>query len=262
MARMKVLIVMGTRPEIIKCWPVYRCLKDYGHYVYVYHTDQNFTKHLKEWIFRDYPYKEEDFLPYLKNCNFDYVLVQGDTWSTLDGALFALKNNIKLGHIEAGLRSGDMRMIEEQIRIRVDKVSDLLFAPTRQAYDNLVPRDGLYLVGNPIYDLLKDETKNFRGDDIIVTLHRPETVDNPLVLENTIDGIKMVANIFDKNIKFYCHPRTQDRYLTGIRKLKPISHKKMVEKLKFAWMCITDSGGLQEECAILNVPCVTVKKRL
>ena len=250
---MEVLLYFGTRPEIIKMYPVYKALKDRGHIPYVYYTQQHYSPELSKLIFKDFKYDKKDFI---KNPRYDVdaCLVQGDTWSALKGAMYAVKNNIYLGHIEAGIRSGDDRMVEEHIRIAIDEVSDYLFAPTVKAVENLKGYKNVYLTGNTVYDNLLDEKPY-----IVVTLHRPENVDDPMVLTEIIFGIQKVAVTYNKDIRFYCHPRTEQRIAYRLPISKPIGYREMIKEINGAFMVITDSGGLQEEAHLLRVPCVTVR---
>ena len=260
---MKVLFVFGTRPEIIKCYPVYQELKLKKHEVCLYYTNQNFDPTLSDLIFKEYPY---DLLDYTRDQKkIDYVLVQGDTWSVLEGALIAGKLKVKLGHIEAGIRSYDQRMIEEHIRIMVDGYSDFHFVPTEIAKNNIRAELGVksYLVGNTIYDLMKDE-KRGKPKFITVTLHRPETVDVRETLKNTLDGITLVSSYYNLPIKFFVHPRTKDKLKTfgispSFSAIDPVERSEFMECMKNSRLVITDSGGVQEEAAILKIPCVTAR---
>lgn len=249
---MKVLLYFGTRPEIIKMYPVYKALIDKGHIPLVYFTKQHYSSELSELIFKDFKYNKKHFIN--KPVKADAVLVQGDTWSALKGALFASKNNLPLGHVEAGIRSGDDRMVEEHIRIAIDEVSDFLFAPTTIAVANLKGFKNVYLTGNTVFDNLLDR-KNY----IVVTLHRPENVDNSTALEEIINGITMIAHHYQKDIRFYCHPRTIAKVDGRLPISKPISYQQMIKEVEGAFMVITDSGGLQEESHLLRVPCITVR---
>jgi len=261
---MKVLFVFGTRPEIIKCYSTYRALKKRGHEAKVYFTKQHFEKDLLVW--QDFKYDVADIV---KNyIPADVVLVQGDTWSCMEGAIFARRMNIPLGHIEAGIRSFDKRMVEEHIRSMVDFSADFLFAPTKIAQDNLkkeLKRES-YLVGNPIYDLLKGQKKK-KGYYILVTIHRPETVDNAIVFEETIYGIDWISRWLDLPVKFPVHPRTISQLIyygiypgKNIELIRSLPYKTFIEAIKNARLVITDSGGVQEEASILKVPCLTVRK--
>ena len=261
---MKVVLVFGTRPEIIKLHPVYRELKGRNHETKVIYTKQNYTKELSEDIFSEFKYDNRDFLD---NRDFDanYVLVQGDTWSTLEGALIAGDNEVRLGHVEAGIRSYDHRMIEEKIRTLVDKYSSFHFAPTEQAVKNIEEEIGVipFLVGNTIADIMGGEKK---GDPefITVTLHRPETVDDKETLVQTLMGVDLVRSYYDLPLKFFVHPRTTSKMKEfGVEfempVMPPVKRSRFMDILKRSRLVITDSGGVQEEAAILKVPCVTAR---
>ncbi len=170
---MKILFCIGTRPEIIKCWPVYKAAKANSFKVKVFYTNQNYEQCLSSLIFKDFKYEEEDLVVF-NNCGLDQmfkrlerltanfkpncILVQGDTWSALYGAILAVNKKIKLGHIEAGLRSYDPSMIEEKNRIMIDNLSDYLFTPTEIAFKTLRFlhfKGKVFLTGNTIADLVK-----------------------------------------------------------------------------------------------------------
>lgn len=277
---MKTLLVMGTRPEIIKLYPVYKELKRRDCGVRVYFTNQNFETSLSSLIFKDFPYEKADLIFHTQSPNTvikeiggvinsfqpDFVLVLGDTWSTLYGTLAAQHTGCRLGHIEAGLRSYDERMIEEKVRVMVDSVADLLFVPTQLAKQNLQEELGResYLVGNTIYDLLVGQEKKKPKGYILLTLHRPETVDDPQAFKGALEGVTMVSRHFNLEIKFLVHPRTQDRMqkLFGLKTRfeTPIGYLEFIEMLKEASLVMTDSGGIQEEAAILKIPCVTLRR--
>ena len=269
---MRVLFVIGCRPEIIKCFPVYKALKDNGHSVVVYYTKQNYTKELSDDIFDDFAYKKSDIKNSIpKSFKSDVILVQGDTWSTLRGAMLAKSTGVKLGHIEAGLRSHDDRMAEEKIRMIVDEVADFNFCTTVFAKNNITDEFGTksYVVGNTLYDLMKDQIRD-TAEHILVTLHRPETVDTEFILIETLQAVNQIAKDHEKQAYFSVHPRTLDKikrfgididikFSKHIIPMKPLSYVKFQEKLRKSFIVITDSGGIQEEAAILQIPCVTTR---
>lgn len=262
---MKFLFVFGTRPEIIKCYTTYRALKKRKHDCKIYFTSQHTDKNLLVWD--DFKYDKKDIVD--SPTQADCFIVQGDTWSCLQGTMIARRAGVPLAHIEAGLRSYDDRMIEEKIRTMVDFTADYLFAPTAIAQDNISKEFGRksFLVGNPIYDLLKNQKKKKDNLYILTTLHRPETVDDSKVFSETLDGISWVGKWFNLLIKFVAHPRTINKMMhynlypsRNIELIESMPYNLFIEAMKMARLVITDSGGVQEEASILGVPCLTVRK--
>nr|WP_319540139.1 UDP-N-acetylglucosamine 2-epimerase (non-hydrolyzing) [uncultured Methanospirillum sp.] len=219
----------------------------------------------------------------LVNNTPDVVLVQGDTNTVLAGGLVGAKLHIPVGHVEAGLRSYDRTMPEEINRVVVDHVSDYLFAPTKLSTHNLI-KEGIeeskiYTTGNTVVDSLfqnltiaeeKSEVveKNglTSGDYLLVTVHRAENVDYYPQLSRIITGIQKVSDIYSLPVIFPMHPRTQKmiqkfRISTdGIKVISPVSYLDFLKLEKNARMILTDSGGVQEEACILQVPCVTLRE--
>ncbi len=247
---MKLSIILGTRPEIIKLSPIIRILEKTNIDWHIIHTNQHYSENMDKIFF------EELNLPKPKyNLNIgsgthgeqtgkmlikiekvllkekpNVVIVQGDTNTVLAGALTASKLKIDVAHVEAGLRSFDKNMPEEINRVLTDHISSYLFAPTEKAKDNLlnegIEENKIFVVGNTIVDAtlqnLKIAEKNtfvrefFENitnmeDYFLLTLHRAENVDNEERLKNIIDGIIKVIDIFDKTIIFPIHPRTKKR---------------------------------------------------
>jgi len=212
------------------------------------------------------------------------VLVEGDTNSVLSGALAAVKLGIKVGHIEAGLRSFDRSMPEEINRIVADLVSDHLFAPTEGAKQNLsregVGEEKIHVTGNTIVDaihqnlgLAKDRSEDpdiREGNNgyFLATLHRQENVDNPERLKNILEGLALVSERLERDIIYPIHPRTRERLqdfnirLTNerIKVIDPMDYLSFLRFESGADLIFTDSGGVQEEACILNVPCVTLRQ--
>jgi UDP-N-acetylglucosamine 2-epimerase (non-hydrolysing) len=209
--------------------------------------------------------------------------VQGDTNSVLAGALAASKVNISISHHEAGLRSHDLNMLEETNRIITDHISDLLFAPTKDARNNLleegIPEHLIHLTGNTIVDAVKQnieisnkksniieklslERKNY----ILATAHRAENVDKKERLSGILKGLDLVRNSIGKEIIYPMHPRTKKRIKEfnlsvpdGIKVCEPLGFLDFLQLESNASLILTDSGGLQEEASILNIPCVTLR---
>lgn len=301
---MKIAIILGTRPEIIKMSPIIRfCNNDDRFEYFILHTGQHYDYEMDKTFFNDLELRRPDYnlnvggKPYrkqvglmirsiiniLKKENPDLVLVQGDTNSVLAGALAANKLGIKLGHHEAGLRSHDLTMLEETNRIITDHISDYLFSPTQDAFNNLFEegllKNKIFMTGNTIVDAVKQNLelsrkkvnvlKKFKVTKkkyILVTAHRAENVDDEGKLKDLMKGLDLVAKKFDFPLIYPIHPRTLNNFnkfkisiSPNIKLLKPLGYLEFLQLEANACLVITDSGGLQEESCILRVPCVTVR---
>jgi UDP-N-acetylglucosamine 2-epimerase (non-hydrolysing) len=211
------------------------------------------------------------------------VVVQGDTNSALVGALLAEHMDIPVAHVEAGLRSGDLTMPEEVNRMRMDMGASRLYVPTAEQADIVrregIPTDRILVTGNTIVDAVNDHKEMardaalrppldelVRGRFAIVTLHRPALVDDPAKLANHLRLIDRVLTAEGVTGVFLCHPRTraklggQDLSFSSLIVAEPIGYFPMLRLLESAAILVTDSGGLQEEAALLRVPCVTVRE--
>lgn len=213
----------------------------------------------------------------------DVVLVQGDTNTVLAGSLVAAKMCIPLGHVEAGLRSYDRNMPEEVNRVVADHLGDWLFAPTERARENLL-KEGIdtgkiLVTGNTIVDAVYQNLKIAKDrDDVLktfevrpkgyflVTAHRQENVDNPKKLYHIISALTTIHERFSIPVIFPVHPRTRKMIDTfripvkGICLTEPIGFFGFLQLESGARLVLTDSGGVQEECCILGVPCVTLRE--
>jgi len=211
----------------------------------------------------------------------DLVLTYGDVNSTVAAALVAAKLQMRVGHVEAGLRSRDWTMPEEINRVVTDRLSDLLFLPSRDAAANLeaegIPADRMHFVGNVMIDtlcwalpqaLLLDAPARFDVEGrpyAVVTLHRPTNVDDPAVLRELLEALTRLAGRVP--VLFPVHPRTRARILAlrrpptdrGLRLIEPVGYLDMLSLVANAGLVVTDSGGLQEETSFLGVPCLTVR---
>ncbi len=209
----------------------------------------------------------------------DMVLVYGDTNSTVAGGLAAVKMQIPLGHIEAGLRSYNRSMPEEINRVLVDHVSTLLFAPTSRSIENLKKEgivEGVHLTGDVMYDLAtrmlsdnrdrivlekyKLDSKNY----LLVTVHRPINTDNKENLQSILGALQKSG----KPVLFPAHPRTSNAMVEygislpkegNIRLVQPLDYLEFISLLKNAEKVVTDSGGVQKEAYFLGTPCVTLR---
>ena len=212
----------------------------------------------------------------------DVVLVQGDTNTVMAGALAASKLHIKVGHVEAGLRSYDRNMPEEINRVVADHVSDYCFAPTEISKANLLKEgiapEKIHVTGNTIVDsvyrnleiamrkvnILADLGLEPKGY-FLVTSHRQENVDSKERLGEIIRGLEMVKSEFGLPVVFPVHPRTRKMVksfgfdLDGIRAIEPLGFLEFLQLEAGARLALTDSGGVQEEACILGVPCVTLR---
>jgi len=212
----------------------------------------------------------------------DIVLVEGDTNSVLAGALTAAKLSIKVGHVEAGLRSYDRTMPEELNRLLADHLSDYLFAPTPKAGKILlgegIDKNKIFVTGNTIVDSifqnleLAKKGKDVLGDlhlkpkeYFLVTLHRQENVDNPSRFDLILRGLSQIALDYKLPVVYPIHPRSRKMMsefrLTpkNLTVIEPMDFLGFLQLESSAKLILTDSGGVQEEACILGVPCVTIR---
>lgn len=269
---MKYLIVYGTRPEQIKLQPVIDEMNERNFRFNVWNTEQHTldgnllktgnTKFDKGAALSELLLVAKDF---------DAMVVQGDTSSALLGALAGLWLRKKVVHIEAGLRSYDDRMVEEKIRRMIDHMADLLLAPTEQSYDTLVAenvRAKIVVTGNTAIDAVKKAMQGAGRSEryVLLTMHRPENVDDKETLEQKIKAIEKIRMTLDLPLVFPIHPRTKQKIKEFKIKLPkwnvygPISFEAMVMMEMGAKLVITDSGGIQEECCYLRKPTITIRK--
>ena len=298
-----IAIILGTRPEIIKMSPIIReCeCQDIAHFIL--HTGQHYSYEMDKIFFEDLDLPQPKFNldigsgshanqtgrmmrgieKVLQNNKPDIVLVQGDTNTVLAGALTASKMNIKVGHVEAGLRSFDRSMPEEINRILTDHISDLLFAPTKESQKNLfqegIDRKKIHVTGNTIVDAVSQNKKiaDDKGDILkqmdlssndyfLVTAHRAENVDVKERLQGIIGGLQRIHAEFFIPVIFPIHPRTKKMIekfhisVDGIRVVDPLGYLDFLQLEANSKLILTDSGGVQEESCILGVPCVTLRK--
>ena len=299
---MTVAIIVGTRPEIIKMAPVIRQLEERKTDFFILHTGQHYSYGLDRVFFEQLRLPRAKYNlevgsgshaeqtakiltgveKVLLKENPDIVLVEGDTNSVLAGALAAVKLHIKVGHVEAGLRSYDINMPEEINRRLTDHCSDYLFAPTEKARAILrgegITEDKIFITGNTIVDAVYQNIKFARKQGnalsalhltpkeyFLVTLHRQENVDNRARFTSIIDGLNKVAASFNLPIVYPIHPRSR-KMMSGfdltpgkIMLVDPLDFLGFLQVESNARLIFTDSGGVQEEACILNVPCVTLR---
>ena len=301
---MKITIVAGARPNFIKIAPIIKAIEKKqtqgANVSYrLVHTGQHYDKNLSDTFFEELniPHPNANlevksgsqsvqtaaimiaFEQELLQNPCDLVLVVGDVNSTMACAIVAKKLNIKVTHVEAGIRSGDMTMPEEINRIVTDSITDYFFTTSTWAGENLLKYGAdpstIHFVGNVMIDTLYQnldrvsapgfwsEFKLEPGNYIILTLHRPANVDEEKSLINLLEGIdKMVG---DKKIIFPIHPRTKaimgetDLDLKNIIFVEPQGYLNFMYLIKNSFAVITDSGGISEETTVLGIPCFTMR---
>ncbi len=312
----KICLIFGTRPEIIKFSPIIRYLQKNGRDYVTLHTSQHYSHSMDQIFFKDLELPQPTYhLKYknnfrgntqvehitlmmngietiLKKCKPDICLVQGDTNTVLAGAFvtnrLALTRGkeglkIKLGHVEAGLRSFDREMPEEVNRIIADNLSDYLYVPSVYSKKLLlkenVSKNKIIMTGNTVVDAVKQnlriaqtssnviQTLNLRLKDYaVLTLHRPENVDQKEVLKRIFHGLAQLGQRDKLEIIFPIHPRTKKQILAFklhipkcVRMIEPVGYLDFLVLESNARILLTDSGGVQEEASIMRVPCVTLR---
>jgi UDP-N-acetylglucosamine 2-epimerase (non-hydrolysing) len=316
MKNKKLCFIFGTRPEIIKLSPLIKLCLNKRLSFFSIHSGQHYSFAMDRLFFRElglpqpeYQLKVRSSAPFkqgehtgrmlieiervlLKELPY-CALVQGDTNTVLAGALTAEKISttesytglqIKLAHVEAGLRSFDRSMPEETNRFIADHLADFLFAPTAEEKKLLlregVPQEKVFISGNTIVDALeeyssvakrKSRIKKVLGLEnntfMLLTLHRQENVDAREIFSSILQGLKEVYTKFRLPIIFPVHPRTAKMLARlnlalpkGIIAVKPLGFLDFLWLEAHASLVLTDSGGVQEEACILKVPCVTLRR--
>lgn len=294
---MRVCTIVGARPQFVKASIVSRALARAGIEEILVHTGQHYDVEMSQIFFYELGVPEpnvnlqvgagthavqtgeimirlERFLD--ETGPLDWILVYGDTNSTLAGALVAAKANLPLAHVEAGLRSFNRLMPEEINRIVTDHLSRLLLCPTETAVENLKQEgitSGVYQTGDVMLDATRffaehaevhaplESLTHYRpGTFSVATIHRAENTDNPQRLREIIAGLGML----DQPVLVPLHPRTRSR-LEGIRIpenveiREPVGYLAMLTLVRNTRRVLTDSGGLQKESVWLGVPCVTFR---
>jgi UDP-N-acetylglucosamine 2-epimerase len=285
----QVLSVVGNRPQFIKSGPVSVALRAAGIDEAVLHTGQHWDRQLSEVFFEELGLPEPDHRLDLKSADPAamrpgilaaieserpaWVLVYGDTNSTLAGAEAAVAAGIPVAHVEAGLRSGDLSMPEERNRIEVDRISALLLCPDERSAAQLAS-EGVAGERVVVGDVMADATLEFApiarersdildrlgvetGAYVVATIHREANV-RPERLARIVDGLGRVAG----PVLFPAHPRTRgvlDDVPSNVRLLEPLGYLDMAALASQARVIVTDSGGLQKEAYWYGVPCVTAR---
>ena len=296
---MRVLSVVGARPQFVKLAPIHHALIAAGHEHIIVHTGQHYDRDMSDVFFEDLeiPHPDENLavgssshgkqtgamlemleVSFLRHKP-DWVLVYGDTNSTLAAAVAAVKIHQPLAHLEAGLRSFNRQMPEEHNRVLTDHASDLLLAPTSVAFDHL-QHEGLghrtIVVGDVMTDVClatRDKCKtqapemphgwSTEDDYVIATIHRQENTDDPIRLRQIIDYLASSKS----KVRLLAHPRLKSKaaeaninLLKGnIQIFEPLAYPQLVHAVCHSVGVVTDSGGLQKEAFLLDKPCITVR---
>jgi len=307
---MKIATIVGARPQFIKAAPVSKAIRDHNDKQkgpriteVLVHTGQHYDHGMSQIFFDELDISEPDLNlgvgsgshgwqtgqmlvrieEVLLEEKPDFVVVYGDTNSTLAGALAAAKLNLPVAHVEAGLRSFNREMPEEHNRVLADHCADVLFCPTKTAVDNLAREgiiQGVHLVGDTMYDavlhfaeiarkrstILEDlnlEPKTY----LLTTIHRPYNTDIPENLRNIFQAFAEIGEV----IVFPAHPRTTKKidaleraFPQGVvpentKMIAPVGYLDMLVLEENARLILTDSGGMQKEAYFFGVPCITLR---
>jgi UDP-N-acetylglucosamine 2-epimerase len=297
---MKILTVVGARPQFIKAAPLGRALREAGHQEVLVHTGQHYDDAMADVFFRELEIPEPEvnlgvgsgshafqtgemlmrLEPIVEQQQPDWVLIYGDTNSTLAGALAASKLQVPLAHVEAGMRSYNRAMPEEINRVLSDHVSDLLFCPTRTSVENLRREGithGVRLVGDVMYDALRMFLPIARRRSRVLeqlgieprsyslmTAHRPETVDS----DHRLTKLLTQVGRLEIPVVFPVHPRTRkrmeklgllERLPATLRVVPPVGYLDMLVLEAEARLVLTDSGGVQREAFFLSIPSIILR---
>lgn len=298
---MKVFHIVGARPNFIKVAPVMNALKTRKHVAQtLIHTGQHYDANMSDVFFEQLGIPAPDvnlavgsgtharqtaeimtrFEPVLLDGKPDIVFVYGDVNSTVAAALVCAKLGVRVGHVEAGLRSFDRTMPEEINRLVTDQLADLLFTPSEDGDFNLqkegIPAERIFRVGNVMIDSLvrllpaaqrhnRNGLPQCRAERYaLVTLHRPANVDDGVILKRVLQSLLEVSQ--DLSVIFPAHPRTRKRIADfGLRAdqlqvVAPLPYLEFLGMQSRATVVITDSGGIQEETTYLGVPCLTLRE--
>lgn len=304
---MRVSIIIGTRPEIIKMAPVIKELITRREDFSIIHTGQHYSYEMDKIFFEELRLPQPDYnleigsgthgaqtgkmLAQIEDVLLrnkpDVVLVEGDTNTVVAGALAAAKLHIKIGHVEAGLRSYDRSMPEEINRVVADHISDYLFAPTDNARCNLllegISTNKIFVTGNTVVDAVYqnleiskrrknvlDDMRLNKKEYFLVTIHRQENVDDKNRFEGILRGLAKISHEYNCKIVYPIHPRSRKMVqnfglqceldkIANLEMCDPVGYLEFLQLEDNARLIVTDSGGIQEEACILNVPCITLR---
>ncbi|MEN3041745.1 MAG: UDP-N-acetylglucosamine 2-epimerase (non-hydrolyzing) [Fervidobacterium sp.] len=295
---MKVVSLVGARPQFIKEAVLHREFERSSVNEILVHSGQHYDANMSDVFFEVLGIRKPDYFLNVGSGNHgemtgkimiefekvvikekpDFIIVYGDTNTTLAGALVGAKLKIPVAHVEAGIRQEPKDMPEEINRVVTDHVSKILLCPTQRAVENLAREDikkGVYFVGDVMYDLFLIMEKNFKfdvfselnlseGEYILVTLHRDFNVDSREKLSSILSQISMISKV--KTVVFPIHPRTKRRIdefglgflLDSVVLIPPVDYLNLMGLVKNAWKVVTDSGGLQKEAYFARKQAVVV----
>ena len=303
----KVINVVGARPNFMKVAPIVAAMKARPEKFQplVVHTGQHYDADMSDSFFRDLNLPQPDthlevgsgshavqtalvmqrFEPVVLREQPDWVLVVGDVNSTIACALVCVKLGVKVGHVEAGLRSRDRTMPEEINRLLTDQIADLLFTPSSDADANLraegIPEERIRFVGNVMIDSLHQNLERARRSSVradlgvgdtdyaVMTLHRPSNVDFPETFARILQALESITQAMP--VVFPVHPRTRKtiaelglservRAMKNLRVIDPLGYLDFLSLYSGSRLVLTDSGGIQEETTALGIPCLTLRE--
>lgn len=303
---MKVITIVGARPQFIKAAAVSRAMNNvYGIKEVIVHTGQHYDQNMSDVFFEELKIPKPDYQlgvggsshgsmtgqmlekieAVILKENPNVVLVYGDTNSTLAGALAASKLNIPVAHVEAGLRSFNKRMPEEQNRILTDHLSSILFTPSKLANENLsnegIGGKQVKMIGDVMADVAKFYSTHetvlngsilekhllSKSNFVLATIHRAENTDDLVKLTNIVDAMTQISDYIP--VIFPLHPRTRrkleesdllKKLSKNVKLTPPLGYLEMVTLEKEARLIVTDSGGVQKEAYFHQTPCITLRE--
>lgn len=297
----KIALIAGARPNFMKVAPLMHEFRKHRNIsVTLIHTGQHYDDKLSRIFFRELDIPEPEInlnvgsapqalqtltvvlklRPVFQRLRPDLVLVVGDVNSTLAASVAANLEGIRVGHVEAGLRSFDFEMPEEFNRLVTDRISDFLFCTEPSALQNLkregIPAEKIFFVGNVMIDTLKKSKVECQKSKVlkelglknrkyaVTTLHRPSNVDDKTQLKKIMDILQKIGKKLP--VVFPVHPRTQknmERWRIssdGLLLTPPLGYRDFLKLVSHAKLVLTDSGGIQEETTILGIPCLTLRE--
>ncbi len=292
------LHILGARPNFIKAAPIFKALQKYNIKNEILHTGQHYDYDMSEQFFNEFSLPKpkynlgigsmshgaqtgrmiEEIEKVLINNNYDYIIIYGDTNSTLAGGLASIKLGLPIAHIESGIRTENINSPEEINRKLCDHIATINFTPTQLSYENL-KKEGFsdnrnIFCGDVMYDLVKStklEKSNIKLPKkyVLATIHRQENTDKIETLNNIF--VNLIDLSKKVNVVFPMHPRTKrklteinlyDKVEKNLNILEPQSYNNILNLIKFSDMVVSDSGGLPKEAAFLKIPSIFIGENI